>query len=103
MSARRRLTPTTNDYFVLKIYPPGANPDTTAPIYQASGSLSRGNAIRVKIAIVYMPGLAAVRAQAVFESAAVRTIVDAAGAQPGDGPAGGGDAHTVRVHRALGT
>jgi fibronectin type 3 domain-containing protein len=43
-----RLTPAGNDRFLLRIYAPGASPDASNPIYQASGSLPKGNSIKVR-------------------------------------------------------
>ena len=42
-----RLTPTTDDHLILKVYTPGANPSTATPIYQASGSLQKGNSVKI--------------------------------------------------------
>lgn len=43
-----RLTPTTDDHITVKIYAPGADPTTAAPLYQASGTIRKGNAVRVR-------------------------------------------------------
>jgi hypothetical protein len=43
-----RLTPATNDHIAIKIYACGANPTTANPIYQVSGTLARGNSVRVR-------------------------------------------------------
>jgi hypothetical protein len=43
-----RLTPATDDHFLLKIYAVGADPGTSPPIYQASGYLTKGNSVRVR-------------------------------------------------------
>jgi hypothetical protein len=42
-----RLTPATDDHLILRIYTTNANPDTDAPLYQASGAIPRGNAVRI--------------------------------------------------------
>jgi fibronectin type 3 domain-containing protein len=43
-----RQTPTGDDQVVVKMYAPGANPTTATPIYQVSGSLTHGNAVRIR-------------------------------------------------------
>jgi hypothetical protein len=43
-----RLNPATDDHIIIKIYTPGANPATANPIYQVSGTLARGNSVRVR-------------------------------------------------------
>jgi hypothetical protein len=43
-----RLTPASDDHITVKIYAPGADPTTAAPLYQASGSIGKGNAIRIR-------------------------------------------------------
>ncbi|WP_275413997.1 Ig-like domain-containing protein [Catellatospora chokoriensis] len=43
-----RLTPATDDRFVLRIYAPGASPTGATALYQASGSLAKGNSIRIR-------------------------------------------------------
>lgn len=43
-----KLTPATNDTLILKVYAPGANPAVASPIYQASGSIGKGNGVVIK-------------------------------------------------------
>ena len=43
-----RLTPTTDDHITITIYAPGADPATTSPLYKASGSITKGNAVRIR-------------------------------------------------------
>jgi hypothetical protein len=43
-----RLTPADEDSIIIKIYAPGANPATAAPIYHVSGSFAKGNSVRVR-------------------------------------------------------
>jgi len=43
-----RLSPSTSDRLILKVYPPGADPTTATPAYQASGSMPKGNAVQVR-------------------------------------------------------
>jgi hypothetical protein len=43
-----RLTPTVNDYLMLRVYSPGANPSTANPIYQASGSMASSNSVKIQ-------------------------------------------------------
>ncbi len=44
-----RLTPAADDFLTLKVYAPGADPSTTSPIYQASGSTvyNSGNGVKI--------------------------------------------------------
>jgi hypothetical protein len=42
------LTPSASDYLILKVYPPSANLSTDSPLYQASGSMAKGNSIVIK-------------------------------------------------------
>jgi tricorn protease-like protein len=44
----QRLNPSSDDYFVLKVYAPGANPNVAQPIYQASGYLTKAGAVTVR-------------------------------------------------------
>ncbi|GIH03411.1 hypothetical protein Rhe02_14780 [Rhizocola hellebori] len=37
-----------DDHFLLKIFAANTNPDTATPLYQASGSLAKGNSIRIR-------------------------------------------------------
>ena len=41
------LTPATDDHILIKIYASGADPATATPDYQASGSIGKGNAVRI--------------------------------------------------------
>jgi hypothetical protein len=43
-----RLSPAGNDHLIIKVYAPGADPATAQPIYQASGSMAKGNSVRIK-------------------------------------------------------
>ena len=43
-----RLTPAADDHLLIKIYASGANPATGNPIYHVSGTLARGNSVRVR-------------------------------------------------------
>jgi hypothetical protein len=42
------LSPATNDSLVLKVFAQGADPATATPLYQASGSMAKGNSVVVK-------------------------------------------------------
>lgn len=42
------LTPSTDDSIVVTIYAPGANPATADPLYRASGSMAKGNSVKLK-------------------------------------------------------
>ncbi|HSX06060.1 MAG TPA: hypothetical protein VLF69_06370 [Candidatus Saccharimonadales bacterium] len=44
----QQLTPSSNDYFVLKVYAPDANPYVAQPIYQASGYLTKAGAVTIR-------------------------------------------------------
>ena len=43
-----RLTPSTSNYLLLRIYAPGADPSTATPIYQASGTMTSKNSVRIQ-------------------------------------------------------
>jgi hypothetical protein len=43
-----KLNPTGNDYLLLKVYAPGADPATASSIYQASGFMPKGNSVTIK-------------------------------------------------------
>lgn len=43
-----RLTPSTDDTITLKVYAPGADPNTAIPIYQVSGSMPSQNSVRIQ-------------------------------------------------------
>src|SRR5262249_47427300 len=43
-----RLPPPHNHRLPLKIYAPGANPATATPLYQISGTLTKGNAVKIQ-------------------------------------------------------
>lgn len=43
-----KLTPTLNDSIVLKVYAPGTSPANSAPIYQATGSMPKGNSVTIQ-------------------------------------------------------
>jgi protocatechuate 3,4-dioxygenase beta subunit len=43
-----RLTPTRPDQFRLRIYPVGSNPATASVLYQATGTMDKGNAVRIR-------------------------------------------------------
>ncbi len=43
-----RLSPSTNDHLLVRVFAPGADPSTATPIYQASGYIAKGNSIKVQ-------------------------------------------------------
>ncbi|WP_203915246.1 beta strand repeat-containing protein [Rhizocola hellebori] len=43
-----RLPGNVDDHVTVKVFAPGANPATAAALYQASGSITKGNAVRIR-------------------------------------------------------
>ena len=42
-----KLSPTRSDNLLLKVYSPGADPASSSPIYQATGSMTSANSVKI--------------------------------------------------------